>query len=734
VLLTASLLASSAPYNNSLAFTAEDIAEAIMMHMNSDGGFGLRRNLETTFYGAMALYYANSLSEKELREISDFVFKHYSCEEGHFTYRQGYWLSFNYYYAVQLLNLTGKLEDIPNKELLIENIKEEFLSNLKEYRSSEDSVYLRDAAELATALFILGYEFSDEEKGEILKTIGEALEQKDDIHSLYAVIVIAQALGALEKLNLSTVREKLQRLYVNNLFLESPRSDYSCVSNFKGVYIAKVLNFTISKSSIVKFIKDELRYRWTTSLREPWDMVDLYYCARTLGELEAMDAEAKEKIVSLLKPLYRNGGFNTPSSVLGTFLAVYSLKLLNKIDSLNIEKLSKLYVQDEYGLISLKDRDFDTVSTALSLGTLIAIGEEETMDVNKALKALKTLKYTPEFTEDLFFLVWGLNESNLVNNIDKNDILNQLEKFRIGKAYRYYLYEEEPSVVATLMAVLVKLMMGSYDKNDVYGLLSEVEEMIISGMYADEWGLALYLWICRALGIKPDPLIVSRLLPRGFLVLEGADLFTLTALSIIWKNSIPVSIESEIPIPVKSGRYIYGTKLTLTLGIYSEENEVIYLPQNSTTRVKFLGWYFHNGTMLSAEPEIELEVTEPLSIEARWKTQYYINVVLPDELKNLGVTVEGSGWYDEGSEAKISVSNTVVETSIARYVFTGWVDENGEILSKQPSFSFTVGKPMTIRAAWKKEYSSLVIITILGLVALIAIASILLYKRRKAKK
>ncbi|MCD6563682.1 MAG: hypothetical protein J7K23_07220 [Thermoproteales archaeon] len=88
--------------------------------------------------------------------------------------------------------------------------------------------------------------------------------------------------------------------------------------------------------------------------------------------------------------------------------------------------------------------------------------------------------------------------------------------------------------------------------------------------------------------------------------------------------------------------------------------------------------------------------------------------------------------YDEGSNATITVSNTVTESNTAKYVFKGWVDEHGELLSKQPTYSFIVNRPMIIRPKWNKEYSSTFPLIVIILVAAVILALILI--RLKIKK
>ena len=85
------------------------------------------------------------------------------------------------------------------------------------------------------------------------------------------------------------------------------------------------------------------------------------------------------------------------------------------------------------------------------------------------------------------------------------------------------------------------------------------------------------------------------------------------------------------------------------------------------------------------------------TITFNWQEQYYLTVVSPDS------STTGSGWYNAGTTATISVnSNTVVAGSGTRQIFTGWAgDAAGTGTTSDP---ITVDGPKTATTIWNTQY------------------------------
>lgn len=121
---------------------------------------------------------------------------------------------------------------------------------------------------------------------------------------------------------------------------------------------------------------------------------------------------------------------------------------------------------------------------------------------------------------------------------------------------------------------------------------------------------------------------------------------------------------------------------------------VIYRAKN--IRDSFIYW---DDGITSNERHIK--VSENQNISAIYKRQYYLTVTSP-----YGVT-SGSGWYDEGSTAIISVNDIEQAEGVmgrlgASYKFSHWSG-----WGSSHKLEITVNNPYTISAVWKKDYTDL---------------------------
>jgi hypothetical protein len=129
-------------------------------------------------------------------------------------------------------------------------------------------------------------------------------------------------------------------------------------------------------------------------------------------------------------------------------------------------------------------------------------------------------------------------------------------------------------------------------------------------------------------------------------------------------------------------------------------------------RLVFDGWYVNsqklNCTSCLGLKPIEVVVSEPLKIQGRYRTEYYVNVT-----SQYG-KVEGSGWYPADSIAFFSVDRSAVPTEGPlgllglKHSFTGWIGSNNfRGLQVDPTGSLIVKEPTTIEATWQDDWASL---------------------------
>lgn len=123
-------------------------------------------------------------------------------------------------------------------------------------------------------------------------------------------------------------------------------------------------------------------------------------------------------------------------------------------------------------------------------------------------------------------------------------------------------------------------------------------------------------------------------------------------------------------------------------------------------RYVFLKWI---GSYNSSSNVLRIRVDGPKEFEAKWKRQFYVNATSP-----LGF-VNGSGWYDQGSYAKIVVYPTT-NGFLVLDVFEKWT---GDIESSNSTLTIKVDGPKVLVAKWKKDYFRLVVLAVTLLLLLI---------------
>lgn len=148
------------------------------------------------------------------------------------------------------------------------------------------------------------------------------------------------------------------------------------------------------------------------------------------------------------------------------------------------------------------------------------------------------------------------------------------------------------------------------------------------------------------------------------------------------------------------------------------------IEKSNVERSIFKAWNIDGSE--TASNAVTLTMDKPHTAKTIYQNQYYLEVK-----SELGYP-QGSGWYDEGSAATVSVSPEFSVSGIwgslgARNVFERWSGMvAGDPLS--PITKVTVDAPMTLVAIWRQDYSAantllaMLIVAILILIALAFIA------------
>ena len=135
------------------------------------------------------------------------------------------------------------------------------------------------------------------------------------------------------------------------------------------------------------------------------------------------------------------------------------------------------------------------------------------------------------------------------------------------------------------------------------------------------------------------------------------------------------------------------------------------------TSLLFVSW---TGDRSSDAPSMMFVVNSPLSIQANWKTQYFLNVSSPIS------EASGAGWYDEGETATFSLQETSMG-SLVRRAFSGW---EGDSISNEVTSTIVMDSSKTISAKWEDDYTQL--LAVVGTVVVVGgLGAVAILKRRK---
>ena len=140
-----------------------------------------------------------------------------------------------------------------------------------------------------------------------------------------------------------------------------------------------------------------------------------------------------------------------------------------------------------------------------------------------------------------------------------------------------------------------------------------------------------------------------------------------------------------------SGQGWYTSGSTAHASVSDQE-----IPEGQGTRNIFSGWTGDAaGTQLTSNA---ITIDGPKVAVADWETQFFLTVQSdPENLTGLN----GSGWYDAGTQANFSAALTMPQTSNTRLKFNYW---SGEFSGHQPVGSVPMDRPKTVVANYLAQY------------------------------
>jgi M6 family metalloprotease-like protein len=158
-----------------------------------------------------------------------------------------------------------------------------------------------------------------------------------------------------------------------------------------------------------------------------------------------------------------------------------------------------------------------------------------------------------------------------------------------------------------------------------------------------------------------------------------------TTLNAEFAKQYQLTVNSNGGFTTPTGWYYANTNVAVTATNPS------YLVANCS-RLIFDDW---SGALSSNSTELQLNMTQPMSLKANWVQQYYVTVISPPG------TITGSGWYNAGTPATISLLQSIVEfPNDTRQIFEGW---NTTSTTENP-LRLVVNSPTTVRGLWQVQY------------------------------
>ncbi len=158
--------------------------------------------------------------------------------------------------------------------------------------------------------------------------------------------------------------------------------------------------------------------------------------------------------------------------------------------------------------------------------------------------------------------------------------------------------------------------------------------------------------------------------------------------ALLWTSVYHLQLSSPFGNVIGAGYYP-----TFSAVNFSVQQPYVYITPSE--RAVFAGWQGAGpGSYTGASGSSTVQMVGNVTEIAKWNLEYYVNAT--SQFSN----VSGSGWYAANSTAKISLSNSIVDTGEGtRELFSGW--SNG---SSSLNTSFTVLGPVNMSARWQEQY------------------------------
>jgi len=272
----------------------------------------------------------------------------------------------------------------------------------------------------------------------------------------------------------------------------------------------------------------------------------------------------------------------------------------------------------------------------------------------------------------------------------------------ISAKLRLYLYAGTPHIIGSpgVHAIVERIEMNDYVVSNNY------EFCYLGGMLGDERKSMWVEWEIPLEYLRPGVNSLSLKIKlnvgvggrQNYYEFFIHDYSNLQIVRKVKKFTISFTSNPKIQSIIVDGEYFSPDKLPWSfvweegsVHSFSIPGTVIYVEGSNWTRYLFTGW--NDGNLSTSRTIIALSSA---SYTAMFKTQHYVNVS-----SEYGF-VSGSGWYDQGSIAMISVTPEATDFGNGtRRVFKSWI---GDFSGSSATSRVTVDSPKNIKASWEYQY------------------------------
>ncbi len=236
-------------------------------------------------------------------------------------------------------------------------------------------------------------------------------------------------------------------------------------------------------------------------------------------------------------------------------------------------------------------------------------------------------------------------------------------------------------------SIEVSLTPSSFKVGESAAISAQIDPPVSTGLITLQYRRLGSRWIDMTLGVPLEGLYSNVWTPT---ITESFEIRALWTGDKVCKKVVSgiqvwpyLRVESSHADAEGEGWYDVGSEATFSIDTL--------IDYGNNTRHIFTGW---GGDSDSKSPTASIIMDGPKTVAAKWITQYRIDVI-----SKYGEP-KGSEWYDEGSEATISVSSPLDHGNGTRHSFLKWSEDS----ATNTTSSIIIDSAKKVYAVWAKQH------------------------------